>query len=59
MWYSIRTGTYSWVEIDSDRKEKLFKLRELYKEFYNVIESVEALSEKVKKIKKLKDDDNN
>lgn len=59
MWYSIRTGTYSWVEIDSDRKEKLFKLRELYKEFYNVIESVEALNEKVKKIKKLKDDDNN
>lgn len=59
MWHSIRTGTYSWVEIDSDRKEKLFKLRELYKEFYNVIESVEALSEKVKKIKKLKDDDNN
>lgn len=59
MWYSIGTGTYSWVEIDSDRKEKLFKLRELYKEFYNVIESVEALNEKVKKIKKLKDDDNN
>lgn len=59
MWYSIRTGTYSWVEIDSDRKEKLFKLRELYKEFYNVIETVEALNEKVKKIKKLKDDDNN
>ena len=59
MWYSIRTRTYSWVEIDSDRKEKLFKLRELYKEFYNVIESVEALNEKVKKIKKLKDDDNN
>lgn len=23
MWYSIRTGTYSWVEIDSDRKEKV------------------------------------
>ena len=59
MWYSIRTGTYSWVEIDSDRKKKLFKLRELYKEFYNVIGSVEALNEKVKKIKKLKDDDNN
>ena len=39
--------------------KKLFKLRELYKEFYNVIESVEALNEKVKKIKKLKDDDNN
>lgn len=23
MWYSIRTGTYSWVEIDSDRNEKV------------------------------------
>lgn len=30
---NIRNGRYSWVEIDSDRKKRLFKLTEIYKEF--------------------------
>ena len=31
LWDKIRTGGYSWVEIDSDRKERLFKLIEMYR----------------------------
>ena len=40
MWDSIRTGGYHLVKIDSDRKQRLFKLIEMYKEFYNLIETV-------------------
>lgn len=40
MWDSIRTGGYNLVKIDSDRKQRLFKLIEMYKEFYNLIETV-------------------
>lgn len=36
-WDTIRTGAYGWVEIDSDRKERLFKLTEMCKEFYNLV----------------------
>ena len=35
LWEGIKNGNYSWVKIDSVRKEKLFKLITLYKEFYN------------------------
>lgn len=58
-WDSIRTGRYSWIEIDSDRKKRLFKLTGMYKEFFNLVESVEALNDKVEKNKQLKEDDDN
>ena len=32
LWENIRNGGYSWVEIDSDRKKRLFKLIEIFKE---------------------------
>ena len=49
----------SWVKIDSDRKERLFKLITLYKELFELVESVENLNKKLTKINKLKEEDDN
>ena len=59
LWDGIKNGTYSWITIDSDRKESLFKLITIYKEFFELVESVENLNKKVTKINKLKEEDNN
>ena len=60
LWEGIKNGNYSWVKIDSARKEKLFKLITLYKEFFELVKSVENLNKKVDRLKKLKqeEDDN-
>ena len=55
----IKNGNYGWVTIDSDRKERLFRLITLYKEFFELAESVENLNEKVNKLTKLKEEDDN
>ena len=47
LWEGIKNGNYSWVKIDSARKEKLFNLITLYKEFFELVESVENLNKKV------------
>ena len=44
LWEGINNGNYSWVRIDSARKKKLFKLITLYKEFFELVESVENLN---------------
>ena len=59
LWDGIKNGSYNWVEIDSDRKERLFKLIALYKELFELMESVENLNKKVAKINKLKEEDDN
>ena len=59
VWEGIKNGNYSWDKIESDRKERLFKLITMYKEFFELVESVENLNEKVHRINKLKEDDDN
>ena len=34
VWDGIKNGSYSWVKIDSDRKERLFKVITLFKELF-------------------------
>ena len=41
------------------RKQRVFKLITLYKEFFELVESVENLNKKVTKINKLKEEDDN
>lgn len=43
----------------SDRKKRLFKLITLYKEFFELVESVKNLNKKVTNINKLKEEDDN
>lgn len=43
----------------SDRKKRLFKLITLYKEFFELVESVQNLNKKVTNINKLKEEDDN
>ena len=57
LWEGINNGNYSWVRIDSARKKKLFKLITLYKEFFELVESVENLNKKVDRLKKLKEEE--
>ena len=59
LWDGIKNGSYNWVKIDSYRKERLFKLITLHKEFFELVESVENLNKKVTKINKLKEEDDN
>ena len=59
LWEGIKNGSYSWVTIDSRRKERLFKLIALYHEFFESVESVENLNAKATKINKLKEEDDN
>ena len=52
----MRKGTYSWLQSTNERKERLFKLIQIYyTEFYYLVQSVEAFYAKVEKIKQLKD----
>ena len=57
LWDKIRVGGYRRVETDSDRKQRLFKLIEMYTELYNLVETVETLNAKVEKISKCEEDD--
>ena len=57
LWDNIRMGTYGWLQLTNERKETLFKLTKIYKEFYNLVETVEGLNKKIEKIKQLKDGD--
>lgn len=43
------------AQLKNERKVRLFKLIQIYTEFYNLVESVETLNAKVEKIKGLKD----
>ena len=55
LWNNSRVGTFSWLKLTNERKKRLFKLIEIYTEFYNLVEDVESLNAKVEKIKQLKD----
>ena len=55
MWEKIRNEDYSWLKIKSDKKNKLYRLIEIYSNFDEIVNSVKDLNKKVEKVKQLKD----
>ena len=55
MWKKIRNGEFSWLQINSDKKKKLYRLIDIYSNFIDIVDSVKELNSKVDEIKKLKD----
>ena len=55
MWEKIRNEEYSWLQIKSDKKKKLYRLIDIYLNFVGIVDSVRDLNIKVEKVKKLKD----
>ena len=55
MWKKIRNEEYSWLQINSDKKKKLYRLIDIYSEFVEIVDSVCDLNTKVDKVKKLKE----
>ena len=55
MWKRIRNEEYSWLQINSDKKKKLFRLIDIYSNFIDLVDSVRDLNTKVEKVKKLKE----
>ena len=54
MWEKIRNEEYSWLKIKSDKKNKLYRLIDIYSEFDEIVDSVKDLNKKVEKVKQLK-----
>ena len=54
MWEKIRNEQYSWLKIDSNKKNKLYRLIDIYSKFNDIVDIVEILNTKVEKIKLLK-----
>ena len=54
MWEKIRNEEYSWLQIKSDKKKKLYRLIDIYSKFVDIVESVKDLNTKVERIKLLK-----
>ena len=55
MWKKIRNEEYSWLQINNDKKKKLYRLIDIYSKFVDIVESVKDLNTKVEKVKQLKD----
>ena len=55
MWKKIKNEEYSWLQINSDKKKKLYRLIDIYSEFVEIVDSVRDLNTKVEKVKKLKE----
>ena len=56
MWVKIRNEDYSWLQINSDKKNKLFRLIDIYSKFADIIDKVKDLNTKVESVKQLKND---
>ena len=54
MWLKIRNEDYSWFQLDSDKKKKLYRLIDIYSNLVDVFDSVKDLNTKVEKVKQLK-----
>ena len=50
----IRNEEYSWLQINSDKKKKLYRLIDIYSKFIDISESVKDLNTKVERVKSLK-----
>ena len=55
MWKKIRNEEYSWLQINSDKKKKLYRLIDIYSNFIDIVDSVRDLNKKVERVKQLKD----
>ena len=55
MWKKIRNEKYSWLQINSDKKKKLYRLIDIYSNFVGIVDSVKDLNTKVDRVKQLKD----
>ena len=55
MWERIRNEEYSWLQIKSDKKKKLYRLIDIYSNLFDMIGSVRSLNIKVEKLKKIKE----
>ena len=55
MWGKIRNEDYSWLQINSDKKKKLYHLIDIHSNFVHIVDSVEDLNTKVERVKKLKE----
>ena len=54
MWKKIRNEEYSWLQLNSDKKKKLYQLIDIYTNFIEIVDSVKDLKKKVEKVKSLK-----
>ena len=54
MWEKIRNGEYSWLQIKSDKKKKLYRLINIYSKFDGIVDSVKDLNTKVDRVEQLK-----
>ena len=55
MWKKIRNEEYSWLQLNSDKKKKLYRLIDIYSNLIEIVDSVKDLNLKVEKVKQLKD----
>ena len=55
MWKKIRNEEYSWLDLNSNKKKKLYRLIDIYSELDDIVDSVKDLNTKVERFKKLKD----
>ena len=55
MWKKIRNEEYSWLQLNSDKKKKLYRLIDIYTNFIEIVDSVKDLKTKVERVKQLKD----
>ena len=55
MWEKIKNEEYSWLNINSNKKKKLYRLIDIYSKFDYIIDSVKDLNTKVDRVKQLKD----
>ena len=51
----IRNEEYSWLQLNSDKKKKIYRLIDIYSNFLDIVDSVKELNTKVEKVKQLKD----
>ena len=51
----IRSEEYSWLQINNDKKKKLYRLIDIYSNFVDIVDIVKDLNIKVEKVKQLKD----
>ena len=55
MWKRIRNEEYSWLQINNDKKKKLYRLIDIYSNFIEIVDSVKELNTKVDRVRQLKD----
>ena len=54
MWEKIRNEEYSWLNINNNKKKKLYRLIDIYSKFDDIVDSVKDLNTKVDQVKQLK-----